>query len=393
MNSKKDLLKILFSAALRIVLIPVRILPVRKNRVLFAGLTGGRVYDYSCNPKYIYEHMKNDLSIDADYVWVVNDPDRYDFLRQQQVTVCRHFSLKAFVMLLTSKVIVTNGSYAPWFAFRKSQYVINTWHGGGAYKKVQNETPDANVLTKMRADFASQNIDLFVSSCRAQSDMMIRTTYAYKGEVLEAGTPRNDRLISKDISGMAQKVRDTYGIGSDEKILLYAPTYRSASKPVVLDADMILKSLEKTGQKWLLLARYHRYQDASSNILVRGERVIFAADYPDMQELLAASDVLITDYSSCVWDYSFLKRPCALFVPDHDEYMDKNGFYVSVDEWPFPQARDMEELSEAILCLIEDKDAQKQYGDNIKKHHEALGSFETGHAADAVVKKITEQMA
>lgn len=110
-------------------------------------------------------------------------------------------------MLLTSGVIITNGSYAPWFPFRKKQYVINTWHGGGAYKRVENDRPDANRATRKRAEFCANNIDLFLASCKIQEENMIRKTFLYKGEVLRAGTPRNDQLVNGNVKEMADKVR------------------------------------------------------------------------------------------------------------------------------------------------------------------------------------------
>ena len=109
-------------------------------------------------------------------------------------------------------------------------------------------------------------------------------------------------------------------------------------------------------------------------------------DYPDMQELLAAADLLITDYSSCVWDYAFLKRPCFLFVPDKEEYIAKTGFYVSIEEWPFMKASNMEELVE---CM-------KQYDEQaaiteIEKHLKRLGSYESGACCKVLAEKICEE--
>ena len=67
-----------------------------------------------------------------------------------------------------------------------------------------------------------------------------------------------------------------------------------------------------------------------------------------MQELLAAADMLITDYSSCIWDYSFLYRPCFLYTPDLREYLAKTGFYVDIHEWPFPICENMEDLEKQM---------------------------------------------
>lgn len=373
-------LKVMISDMIRIATVPFRILPVKKNRILFTGLTGGKSYDYSCNPKYLYEYMREHFPGQFEYVWAVSDKKKYAFLEEEGVKLIKHFTVSSFPMLLTSGVIVTNGSYAPWFPFRKKQYVINTWHGGGAYKRVENDRPDANWATRKRAEFCANNIDLFLASCKMQEENMIRKTFLYKGEVLRAGTPRNDRIVNGNLKEMADKVRKKYHIPDDGKIILYAPTYRKTSIPVELDSDILLSHM---GTEWYLMSRYHRYQDESMRIHVKGDRVIDVMEYPDMQELLCAADMLITDYSSCVWDYAFLKRPCFLFVPDKEEYMNNTGFYVSVDQWPFLQAGDMEELLRRIDEYKPDKAEVL-----IEEHLRKLGSYEKGECCRKVADRI-----
>ena len=166
--------KVMISEAVRIATLPFRIMPIKRNRIVFTGLTGGKNYDYSCNPRYVYEYLRDKYPGWFEYVWAVSDKNKYAFLEEEGVKLVKHFTVSSFPMLLTAKVIVTNGSYAPWFPFRKKQYVINTWHGGGAYKKVENDRPDANWATKKRARFCAENIDLFVASCKVQEENMIQ---------------------------------------------------------------------------------------------------------------------------------------------------------------------------------------------------------------------------
>ena len=394
--------KVICSEMVRIVTFPLRILPIRQNRILFTGLTGGKSFDYSCNPKYLYEYMQEHFPGQFEYVWVVSDKKKYAFLEEEGVKLVKHFTVSSFPMLLTAKVIVTNGSYAPWFSFRRGQYVINTWHGGGAYKRVENGRPDAGWAARKRAEFCASNIDLFLASCKVQEQQMIRTTYQYKGEVLQAGTPRNDRLGNGDIGEMRKRVRERYDIPENGRIVLYAPTYRTTGIPVVMDSDYLLGQLDTIRNpanllrqddaeisetvKWYFLCRYHRYQDDSMDIRVKGKDVIDVMDYPDMQELLCAADILITDYSSCVWDYAFLKRPCFLFVPDKEAYTADTGFYVSLDEWPFAQAEDMEGLADNISSYDSEQAEQA-----VNAHLKQLGSYETGSCCERVAERIMKE--
>lgn len=386
------LLKVIFSDLVRVVTFPIRILPVKKKRILFTGLTGGNGYDYSCNPKYIFEYLRDTWPDQFEYVWAVSDKDRYAFLKEKGVKLVKHFTVSSFLMLLTSKVIITNGSYVPWFPFRKKQYVINTWHGGGAYKRVEMEIDKTNWAAKKMAEFCAENMDLFVASCKTQEMQMIRGTYQYKGDVLTAGTPRNDKLVQGDIREMVDRVKICYGIPADAKVVLYAPTYRYTDFPVVLDGDTVLEALEQDGTQWFFLSRYHRYQKDGMNIHVEGKRVIDVMDYPDMQELLAASDMLITDYSSCVWDYAFLKRPCVLFTPDWKEYTEKTGFYVGIEKWPFYRADNMQELVKQLDALQKNPEMEKKLQLRVRAHLKELGSYETGNSRKEIAKKIMKQL-
>lgn len=388
MNQK--ILKVICSRVAFIGTIPIRLLPLKKNRILFTGLTGGEGYDYSCNHKYIYEYLRQHNEKQYEYVWVVKNPSEYGFLVEEGVKVVKHFTLSSIPMLLTSKVVITNGSYVPWFPFRKKQYVINTWHGGGAYKKVELETDKKDWATRKMLSLCARNINLFLASCEIQEGKMIRLTYRYCGEVLREGTPRNDRLIQGDIADMRERVRSRYNIGKETKIVLYAPTYRFGKTPVVFDCDKLIEQLQADGSKWVCMSRYHRYQTQDMNVRVEGENKIDVTDYPDMQELLAAADVLITDYSSCVWDYSFLERPCILYVPDKEEYLETTGFYVGIDSLPFPQVTVQDELVEQIKKLQGGHEEYEAYLEGIKVHWLLMGAYESGHATQAVANKIEE---
>lgn len=390
----RTLLKVIFSNLVRVATLPIRVLPIKKNRILFTGLTGGSGYDYSCNPKYVYEYLRDTYKGQFEFIWAVSNKEKYAFLKEEGVKLVKHFTVSSFPMLLTSNVIVTNGSYVPWFPFRKKQYVINTWHGGGAYKKVENEIEKEDWATKQQIKFCADNMRLFVASCKVQEEQMIRDTYQYQGEVLHAGTPRNDNLIKGNITGMAKKVRAHYEIPEYAGVVLYAPTYRQAEPAVVLNSDRILEALEEDGREWFFLCRYHRYQEREMNVSVTGKRMIPVMDYPDMQELLAAADIMITDYSSCVWDYAFLKRPCFLYIPDRESYTKRTGFYVGLENWPFPVSENMDELIEKIRLIQGNYNLRDRLLKEMERHIQQLGSYETGNStkeiADIILEKIEE---
>ena len=375
--------KALFSELMRIVLFPFHFKKIKKNRIVFTGLTGGTSWEYSGNPMYLCEYlMKNDPG-KYEIIWAVSDPEKYRFLEKRGVRLIKHFTWESFGWLLTAKVIVSNGSYAPWFPFRKGQYFINTWHGGGAYKKIENSKPGANWATRHRAKFCADNIDLFISTCKVATKELIRGSFCYDGEVMEVGMPRNDFLVKGDLTKAVRAVRMFYDLDEETKIVLYAPTYRYSSTDVVLDADWLIRMLEQTGEKWVFLYRAHRYQEEGMKLRVTGRQVKNASEYPDMQELLAVADMMITDYSSNIWDYSFLYRPCFLYTPDLEEYLEKNGFYVDIHQWPFQMAKTQEELWHLIETYAPGENRRR-----IEEHHRMMGCTETGEASEYIRKKI-----
>ena len=266
----KTLCKVAFSEVLRIGLFPLRILKIKSNRILFTGLTGGNVNEYTCNPKYVCEYILKHYPGEYEIIWAVSDPKKYEWLKEKGIRLVKHFSLASFPWLMTAKVIVSNGSYAPWFPFRQGQYFINTWHGGGAYKRVENDKPNANWATRQRVRFCAENINLFISSCRMASKKLFREGYHYQGEILEIGMPRNDFLVNGELEETTARVKAYYGIPADEHLILYAPTYRYGNKEVVMDADKVLEVLERSGEKWHFLYRAHRYQDERTNLCVKG---------------------------------------------------------------------------------------------------------------------------
>ena len=104
-----------------------------------------------------------------------------------------------------------------------------------------------------------------------------------------------------------------------------------------------------------------------------------------MQELLLVSDVLINDFSSCMWDFMLTKKPCFIFAKDLQHYIDTTDVYTPVSEWPFSKATSNEELVKNILSFDE-----KEYLCACKKHYTDLGGCETGKAAVLVADRIEE---
>lgn len=171
---------------------------------------------------------------------------------------------------------------------------------------------------------------------------------------------------------------------------MYAPTFRGDAGNMQrwnmdIDFSMIQEEIEKKfGQKCEILVRAHVGDDIFSRHKVSIRDV---SQYDDMQELLCITDLLITDYSSCVWDRAVQKGMGILYATDVDAYRQYPGLYTDITTWPFPLAQNNEELKQELRKL----DAKKQ-AESCEKHLQELGSYETGHATEQVVEIIEKHL-
>jgi CDP-glycerol glycerophosphotransferase len=198
--------------------------------------------------------------------------------------------------------------------------------------------------------------------------------------------PRNDLLVNGQSPHIDRKVRAALGIDEDAHILLYAPTYREDRQVAsyFFDIEAVREALvQRFGGTWTIVFRLH-YLIAGK--LPASSAYVDASGYDDMQELLYASSVLVTDYSSSIWDFGLTGRPCFLFTPDLDDYDQERGFYSDIHTWPWPLAQTDEEF----VGNIESFDEQ-DYARKLAQHYEDLGSTDTGHACETVVAWLREQ--
>ena len=192
---------------------------------------------------------------------------------------------------------------------------------------------------------------------------------------------RNDLFFHPTDEKRKEAIKHALGIPYDKKVLLYAPTFRDdvSEENYNIDVDKLLDACEKRfGGEFILAVRFHRFAH-NAELGSTSEKIINVNDYDDMQEIIYVSDVVISDYSSLIWDVSIAHKPCFIYAMDLKKYLEDRNFYTPISEWPFPLAESMDGLIENILCF----DAQ-QYEEQVAEHHKALGSYETGTAAKQI---------
>ena len=370
--------KIVIASCLRYMLLWTKAVPIQKKTILFFSFQGK---SYTCNPKYITEYIMSEKKRqdspfqDVRIIWAFHNPAPYAYLKQRGIQVVQYGSIAFYLAFFKAHAIVTNASNLPYLPVKEKQMLMNTWHGGGAYK---SETFDP-CLT----GFRNRNVKIFLSSPEVFQTIMKKSTGLPSLSFLSCCMPRNDVFFHMDKETVQEKKR-ILGLAPNKHYLLYAPTYRDDGafyeQP---DFTRILPAFEKRfGGQWTLLLRGH-YNTRDLFAGSSDANVIDLSSYDDMQDILCVADAAITDYSSFIWDYSFLYRPCLLFVPDEEHYQKVRGLYQPVERWNFPFARTNEELVECILRFDEQKN-----GENLRLHQKALGTFETGNASETAAHHI-----
>ena len=212
----------------------------------------------------------------------------------------------------------------------------------------------------------------------------------YNIKVLEFGMPKND-VFFRDHAKVREEVCHYFGIkdNKDTGIVLYAPTFRGSAHNGAFLAKEEQLSIKNTIE-WLS-KRFHkqfiflfRAHHAMKDIDMEG--ALSATQYPDMQDLLCAADVLITDYSSCMHDFSLMKKPVFLYIPDYKEYMKDRGFYYDIPTMPFPFAFDKDGLHGVISDFSEE-----EYNIGVDRYLSRMNNFDDGTATDKTIKWLEEQ--
>ena len=378
MNKKKISITLI-----EIILKILWIIPIRKRRVVFICFNGTQ---YSDSPKYIYKYLSERTKLDL--CWILSDEAAVK--ADCHLNTVRPGTVKGLLTLLTAKSIVTNNNFPTWLPIRSSQVVLNTWHGGGAFKKIGLVSSGASDYEKWFFRKHEKKYTAFISDSMATCDLVIEPAFGFKGEVLKTGLPRNVILLENDTK-LRNDIRNSIGIDDKQVMVLYAPTFRGSAvngtwldDSVKIDYLRVKRTIEnKTGKTCKIFYRGHHALRVKQT-----ENIMDVSDYPDMQELLLAADCLLTDYSSCMWDMSVARKPVFLYAPDLKEYLRKQGFFTDPAKWPFTISETNDQLEKAI----NDYDSVK-YGRALDKYLEYMGSFEsinaTHDACEWLISKIT----
>ena len=364
---------------------------VKRGKIVFNNFHGCGFGDHQ---KYIALELLRRKS-PVEIVWLAADPATVVPTLPPNVRVAGFSPLKAIGEMATAQFWCSNQSldkFIVWGLFKKpGQCYIQTFHGSLGIKRVGADIPsDGSVqlwLEMLKRD--AKMIDYLISNARWESEFVYARRFFGKGETREFGHPRNDVFFGGADSFRA-KVRSTLGLSASDRIVLYAPTHRrgGGTSGYLLEFGQIIRACEhRFGGTWKAVVRLHPNMLGIANRFVFDAVAVDATRYDDIQELLVGSDALISDYSSCMFDFMLSRRPVFVYASDLEQYERERGLYYPMSETPFPVAKDEAGLRDNIRGFDDAK-----YRAGVEEFLKGKGCVEDGHAAERVVELIERKM-
>ena len=296
--------------------------PVDKKAILFSG--HGRRYNDS--PRAIYEHLISRPEYrDYTFYWALEDPDAADIpgpaIKIQTDTPAY------FLRSLRCKYWVTCVNIERGMRYKSKRNIyLNTWHGT-PIKSVDNDGKE-----RKKDDFSY--MDFFCVSGEFEKKAFQKAFCLKESQLIYSGLPRNDALYHTSQDEIAS-LRQKLNIPDGKKVLLYAPTWRDSTDNgktyVAAPPIHIEKWKQALGEQYVLLLRTHPYTNKLLGVTF-DEFVRDCTSYPEVNDLFKIADILISDYSAAIFDYSILERPIISFAYDYEDYEKTRGFALNPKE-------------------------------------------------------------
>ena len=354
---------------------------VEKNKIFIMTFQGKLV----CNPRYIAEELLS-RNIPLEIVVCGNGVLPPSLEGRENVRAVKRDSLMHFVEQASSAVWIDNAINCEWFPMKKKegQLYLQTWHGSLGLKRIDPETQTKRWLYSAKHSVAAT--DYLFSNSDFETDVF-RETYWPSSRVLLMGHARNDIFFDEaKMDATKNRVLSALNLPQQVRVALYAPTFRDAKTDEFdvgsLPFEMLYDAIKKRfGGEWVIGLRLHPRDKTNVAALLKEFPFLFDASCcEDMQELLCACDMGITDYSSWICDYVFTRRPAFVFAPDLAHYMEKDrGFYYPLNTAPFPLAESFSELLRKISEFDE-----KIYRERVEDFLHDKGCVDDGSASKRI---------
>lgn len=361
-----------------------RLMPVDESKVVVENFFGK---GFGESPKYIVtEILKSPKKVKI--IWLVKDRSDYEF--PSGITSVRRGTFRELYHLATARVWLDNSRKHFGMKKRRGQFYMQTWHGAIGFKEVEANA-GLDFWYQACAKNDSRMADVLISGCKWQTECY-QSSFWYEGTIMETGRPENDfwNLTSVEKGTLKENVYRLFGFPDGARIVLYAPTFREGKNTDAYDMDYerLLRNLGKYwGGDWRILIRMHPNIENVGELLECSEKICNASSYPDIKHLILASELLITDYSSCLFDAFYINRAGIIYASDQEAYEKERGFAIPLTFTPAPVAESNDELEKIIreYSLVDYIQKCTDFSEKYGTHHYENAS---GCAAEWILDKM-----
>lgn len=318
-----------------------RKLPINPKRIIFESMWGTK---YSCSPQHLYEFIDKNYP-EYECIWSFEDPRTPINGNGKRV---RRGTLEYYKCLATAKYFVNNVNFEDAYEKRDGQIEIQTMHGT-PLKTMGFDVENDFVTDAQKENYIRKNSRW--NYLVVQGNFMAEkaaTCFGCETPLLKTGYPRTDTLFENNTEEKINALKEKLNLPSDKKIILYVPTWRVKNKfDMQLDIEEMRKHLS---DDYILLIRLHHFSASGYKIPADNKFVFDFNHYHTVEDLYLLCDILITDYSSVMFDYGVLKKPMIFFTYDLREYADNlRGMYFDIEkEAPGPMVYTSDELIDSI---------------------------------------------
>lgn len=340
----------------------LRIFPIKKNKIVVSCFAGK---GYGFEGKAICDELlKRNMNIDI--VWICSNKNEP---MPQGIRTVKNSSIRSFYEYVTAKIWIDNRRKTSYFRKRKGQYYIQTWHGNVCIKAVEKDAVLLPIQYQRSAQNDSSMADLFVSGCEWRTQNYLKAFW-YNGEILKGDLYGIQKKIDNQENIHSQICRQL-DINQNCKIVLYAPTFRDDERLSCYDIDfenLRICLINKFGGDWCIVIRLHPNIRHLNNKISYSNYIKNASMLNDVDNLIAASDLLISDYSGVIFHGLQMQKKVILYASDYNEYITKErNLYFDFKDLPCPIAYNNNMLKSIIYSFDfnEYEISRKKFVDNL----------------------------
>ncbi len=383
----------------------MRLLPIDPKLVVFSEYWGT---GFGCNPRAIFEEMQR-IAPDLRAVWILDKGKQA--LLPTGVKAIAPNGIKQWAAFARAKYFVNNVNFPGAYVKRPGQVHIQTMHGtplkfcgldvmgsavAGTAVDPNRVTPRQNgqVVAQDAARTRQEFVDLlrrsdrwdYALSSNAYSTEMWSHAYPCSYSWLEFGYPRNDVLVRATPTDMV-RCREALGVSPESTLVLYAPTFRESAGDTSLRLELETL-IAKLPDNFVLLVRAHHTTSLGPAVdrLESEGRLINGSRLPSIIDCYLAADILITDYSSVMFDFAILDKPIIIYADDWAAYRESRGTYFDLlAQPPGAVANNQEQLTEILVDHLYENEKSREL---LSDFRQRFCAFDDGHAAENVIRQV-----